>query len=328
LQRARDSKLWKATADGRRAHAFFQYLFFGQWAQLRAYANTKGVRIIGDAPIFVALDSADVWASPELFEMDTPGQPDFVAGVPPDYFSTTGQLWGNPLYDWSAHQSTGFSWWMERLKANFRLFDVVRLDHFRAFYDYWRIPATAKDARSGSWADGPRHAFFSAVGKQLEQPKLIAEDLGELHDDVFRFREQLGLPGMAILQFAFGGANDNAYLPHNLKENCVVYPGSHDNNTCRGWYEAASEDERDHVRRYFRINGDDIAWDLIRGAYASVANLAVVSMQDLMSLGEEGRMNTPGSEQGNWSWRMTRDGFEQQRHCADYLRQLAWLYRR
>lgn len=328
LDAAKKSKWWEVTADGRRAHAFFQYLFFGQWERLREYANEKGIEIIGDAPIFVALDSADVWASPELFEMKSPGKPAFVAGVPPDYFSAKGQLWGNPLYDWQRHIDTDFGWWRKRLEANFRLFDIVRLDHFRAFYDYWKIPAGSADATTGTWVDGPRHAFFQSVAKHLPESRLIAEDLGDLHDAVFEFRKEMNLPGMAILHFAFDGNGSNSYLPHNHQQQMAVYPGSHDNDTTRGWYDAASPDVQDQIRRYLRVSGDDISWDLVRACYGSVAKLAVVTMQDLMSLGEEGRMNVPGSEQGNWTWRMSRADFQQQRHCAAYLKELAWLYHR
>jgi 4-alpha-glucanotransferase len=328
IESARQSRYWDETAQAREAHAFFQYLFAGQWGELKAYANASGVEIIGDAPIFVALDSADVWAQPHLFEMSKPGQPDFVAGVPPDYFSKTGQLWGNPLYDWKAMQADDYAWWMDRLRANFRLFDVVRLDHFRGFYNYWRIPAGSRDARSGQWADGPQDAFFKQVARAVPEARLIAEDLGEIDDEVRAFRDRLGLPGMAILQFAFGGGADNLYLPHNLTEHSVLYPGTHDNNTSRGWYEEADEPTRDHVRRYLRISGEDLSWDFLRTAYASVSQLAIIPMQDLFALPASARMNTPGLEQGNWQWRMETDAFNRQCACAPYLRELAGLYGR
>ena len=328
LEGARQSAYWRETEQARKAHAFFQYLFFGQWHRVRQYANATGVEIIGDAPIFVALDSADVWAHPELFEMSTPARPDFVAGVPPDYFSKTGQLWGNPLYDWEAMAANGYAWWMDRLGGNFELFDVVRLDHFRGFYDYWRIPAGAEDARSGAWAKGPREEFFRTVKKQFPEARLIAEDLGEIDDKVRRFRENLGLPGMAILHFAFGGDADNLYLPHNLKENMAVYPGTHDNNTTVGWYNAADEKTRDHVRRYLRVSGHDIAWDLLRWAYQSTSNLAVIPAQDLLALDEGARMNAPGTGQGNWKWRLSGEEFDRMRDSAPYLKDLASLYGR
>lgn len=328
LDGARASGFWRETEHSREAHAFFQYLFFGQLQQVRKYAAAAGIETIGDAPIFVALDSADVWAHPQLFEMATPGKPDFVAGVPPDYFSATGQLWGNPLYDWEAMADDGFSWWIKRLKANFDLFDVVRLDHFRGFYDYWRIPAGSKDARSGEWANGPQDALFKQIAKTIPDAKLIAEDLGEIHDKVRGFRDRLGLPGMAILQFAFGGGSDNLYLPHNLQANSVVYPGTHDNNTTCGWYETSPSAAQDHVRRYMRVNGEQIAWDFTRWAYQSTSNLAIIAAQDLLSLGEEARMNEPGIDQGNWQWRMTGNQFNSLRQSAPYLHELAELYGR
>lgn len=326
--RARDSIYWKETAQARDAHAFFQYLFFGQWNLLKSYANEAGIEIIGDAPIFVALDSADVWASPEWFRMSVPGEPDAVAGVPPDYFSPEGQLWGNPLYDWKSLKADGYRWWINRLKANFNTFDVVRLDHFRGFYDFWEIPSGAKTARSGKWVDGPREDFFKAVASSLPEVRIIAEDLGDIDSHVRDFRDRLGLPGMAILQFAFGGDADNLYLPHNLTEASVLYPGTHDNNTSRGWYEAASPAERDHVRRYLRVNGDDIAWDLIRAACASVSRLAVIPMQDILALDGTCRMNTPGTEQGNWQWRMLPGQFEDHAALAAYLAELGALFGR
>jgi 4-alpha-glucanotransferase len=328
LASARKSKYWQETKQGRDSHAFFQYLFFGQWKLLRAYANAHGVELIGDAPIFVAHDSADAWAHPELFEMTSDGEPVNVAGVPPDYFSETGQLWGNPLYNWKVMEADGYQWWMDRMRSNFDLFDVVRLDHFRGFYDYWSIPAGSKDATTGKWKPGPQDALFKALKKQFPKGKIIAEDLGELHDKVHAFRKRLGMPRMAVLHFAFGGDSENIYLPHNFDSNCVVYPGTHDNDTSRGWYENASEKERDHVRRYLRVSGDDISWDLIRSAYQSPAGLAIFQMQDLLSLGTEARMNLPGTAQGNWQWRMTSDQFHSNRDCASYLKELGDLYGR
>lgn len=328
LHEARDSDYWDETAPGREAHAFFQYLFFGQWQQLKEEANASGIQIIGDIPIFVALDSADVWASPEWFEMSTPGEPDFVAGVPPDAFSDKGQLWGNPLYDWKALAKDGFRWWIDRLRINFSLFDGVRLDHFRGFHSYWRIPAGSTDARSGSWAKGPGKKFFKAVAEALPEARLIAEDLGDIDDEVRAFRSELGLPGMAILQFAFSGMPDNLYLPHHHEKLQVVYPGTHDNNTSRGWYEEASPDIKDQFRRYFRVPGNDAAWDFIRAGYASVCRLAVLPMQDLLDLPAHARMNVPGESQGNWQWRMTGEQFAAIAHSTDYLRELGFLYDR
>lgn len=328
---ARKSKLTPDIVKRAEAHAFFQFLFFGQWQQVRIKAAERGIEIIGDAPIFVARDSADVWASPHLFQIDQKsGQPLAVAGVPPDYFSADGQLWGNPLYDWPAHEADGYGWWLSRLKANFTLCDIVRIDHFRAFDTYWSIPATATTAKNGEWKQGPGLPFFEAIKRALPGARLIAEDLGELFQSVRDLRDATGLPGMTILQFAFGAEADNLYLPHNLCANSVVYPGTHDNNTTQGWYRSASEKERDYVRRYFRISGEEIGWDFIRAAYSSVSNLAVIPMQDLFSLGAEARFNTPGEAVGNWGWRYSDHTLGDFHHNggAAYLSDLGKLYGR
>jgi 4-alpha-glucanotransferase len=330
-EQAKKSPLAKSVAARAEAHAFFQYLFFGQWARVRAKAATFGIEIIGDAPIFVARDSADVWAAPQLFQIDAKtGEPLAVAGVPPDYFSADGQLWGNPLYAWEAHEADGYSWWISRLKANFALCDIVRIDHFRAFDTYWAIPASAKTARTGAWKKGPGLPLFSAVKAALPDARLIAEDLGDLFPSVHELRAATGLPGMTILQFAFAGDSDNLYLPHNLTTNSVVYPGTHDNDTTLGWYRSASEKERDHVRRYLRVGGEEIGWDFIRASYASVSHLAVIPMQDYFSLGSEGRFNTPGEPAGNWQWRYDEHRLRHLHHegGAAYLRDLALLYGR
>ena len=312
------------------AQAFFQYLFFGQWRAVRTKAKQRGIEIIGDAPIFVAGDGADVWAEPHLFQLDAnTGRPLAVAGVPPDYFSADGQLWGNPLYAWEAHQKDGYAWWLRRLRANLELCDVIRIDHFRGFDTYWSIPAGALNARTGRWCTGPGLDFFQKVHAALPGCRLIAEDLGELSPSVVELREATGLPGMTILQFAFGGGADNLYLPHNLKANSVVYPGTHDNDTTLGWYASAPEKARDHVRRYFRVDGRELGWDFVRAAYAAVSNLAVVPLQDLLSLGSEARFNVPGRPDGNWQWRFRAEqiaGLHQQ--SAGYLRDLGVLYGR
>lgn len=328
LEAARSASQWSNTAEARDALAFMQYLFFGQWHQLRAYAKRAGIRIIGDVPIFVALDSADVWAEPHLFEMQQAGQPDFVAGVPPDYFSETGQLWGNPLYDWKTMQQDNYAWWTRRLSAAMDLFDVVRLDHFRGFYDYWRIPAYAKDARQGAWAKGPAKKLFAAIKKALPECHLIAEDLGEINAGVRDLRDSLALPGMAILHFAFGGDADNLYLPHNLVANQVIYPGTHDNDTSVGWYATAGPATQDHIRRYLRVDGSDIAWDMIRMAWRSVSRLVIVQAQDLLALDGQRRMNTPGSQLGNWQFRLTDAEFANMRDASAYLTELNALYGR
>ena len=312
------------------AYEFIQYLFFGQWSQLRRRAAELEIQIIGDTPIFTALDSADVWASPHLFQLDPRTlRPTAVAGVPPDYFSADGQLWGNPLYDWAAHEADDFSWWHSRLRANFALCDVVRIDHFRGFEAYWSVAAGSATARTGQWITGPGLELFRSIQAALPGAKLIAEDLGLLSPEVISLREATGLPGMAVLQFAFGGGSDNLYLPHNLAANTVVYPGTHDNDTTRGWYENTDEKTRDHVRRYFRISGREISWDFVRIAYASVANLAVIPLQDLLGLGAEARFNTPGRCQGNWTWRYREDQLRSLRETSSgYLRELSALYGR
>ncbi len=306
LPAARKSKFWKKKSVRERASAFqfFQYLFFGQWAEVRDLARAADIQIIGDAPIFVAPDSADVWANPELFQVDSQtGKPTALAGVPPDYFSADGQLWGNPLYAWEKHTTNGFAWWIERIKANLELCDVLRIDHFRGFDTYWSIPAGQTTARRGEWLEGPGMAFFEAIKTALPDCRLIAEDLGDLAPSVIELREATGLPGMAILQFAFGGDATNLYLPHNLVANSVVYPGTHDNDTSLGWYRQSDAKTSDHVRRYLRISGENVGWDLIRAAYASVSALAIVSLQDFLSLGSEARLNTPGQAVDNWQWR-------------------------
>ena len=327
---ARQATLPASVHERAEAHSFFQYLFFGQWREVRNKAARLGIEIIGDAPIFVARDSADVWADPGLFQIDqTSGQPVFVAGVPPDYFSADGQLWGNPLYAWEEHAKDNYAWWIRRLKTNFEVCDVLRIDHFRGFDTYWSIPAIAKTAKTGSWQPGPGLAFFKAVKKALPDARLIAEDLGELMPSVIELREATGLPGMAILQFAFGGDATNAYLPHNQRANSVVYPGTHDNDTTLGWYAAADEKTRDHVRRYFRISGAEAGWDFIRASYASTANLAVIPLADLLSLGSEARFNTPGVAAGNWQWRYHPSQLAALRNnSAGYLYELGLLYGR
>jgi 4-alpha-glucanotransferase len=327
---ARKSRLREQVAERAEAYEFIQYLFFGQWREVRARTARVGLQIIGDAPIFTALDSADVWTSPHLFQLDRATlRPTAVAGVPPDYFSADGQLWGNPLYDWPAHAAENYAWWLARLRANFALCDIVRIDHFRGFEAYWSVPAGSATARTGQWIAGPGIDFFRAVQAALPEAKLIAEDLGLLTPETIALREATGLPGMAVLQFAFDGGSDNLYLPHNHRANCVVYPGTHDNDTTLGWYAATAENTRDHVRRYFRIGGQEIGWDFVRAAYASTANLAVVSLQDLMSLGSEARFNTPGKPQGNWTWRYRAEQLRALRErSAGYLAELAVLYGR
>jgi len=329
---AKISKLAHTESVALRAEAyrFAQYLFFGQWQRVRERAAERGIQIIGDVPIFVARDSADVWCAPELFKLDRKtGEPTQVAGVPPDYFSADGQLWGNPLYDWPVHEAQDYAWWLARLRANLALCDVVRIDHFRAFDTYWAIPAGAKNARGGAWQPGPGAAFFRAMKRALPDCRLIAEDLGELSDSVHALRRETGLPGMAILQFAFGSTADNFYLPHNLSPNTVLYPGTHDNDTTLGWYAAADAVTQHHVREYFRVDGHAVNWDFVRAGYSSVARLFVVPLQDLLGLGSAARFNTPGVAAGNWKWRYSAGQLAALTHqSAAYLHELGALYAR
>ena len=307
-------------------HIYSQYLFFQQWARLKGYAAEKGVRIIGDEPIFVAHDSADCWAHRELFYLEPDGQPSVVAGVPPDYFSATGQRWGNPLYRWDVMAADGYAWWIERLRAVLATVDVLRLDHFRGFAGYWAIPGDAPTAERGTWEPGPGAPFFAAVERALGRLPIIAEDLGVITPDVVKMRDRFGLPGMKILQFAFGGGADNNDLPHNYTPNYVVYTGTHDNNTTAGWYATASPHEKEHLRAYANSDGVDPAWDLIRLAYASVADTAVVPLQDLLGLGNEARMNLPARAGGNWQWRYTGGALTD--GLASRVAELARLYGR
>ena len=322
-----------ALAQARARHAraitfwqFCQWCFFRQWGRLREYARGRGIRIVGDTPIFVAYQSADVWVRPELFELDHDGRPRVVAGVPPDYFSATGQRWGNPLYRWDAHREEGYAWWTERVRRTFELVDIVRIDHFRGFADYWEIPAGEPTAVVGRWMPGPGAALFQAIEAALGALPIIAEDLGLITPDVDAMRRRFGLPGMRVLQFAFGGGNDNSYLPHNHDHNTVVYGGTHDNDTSIGWWARASEAERAHACDYLRTDGHDIAWDLIRAACASVADTAIHLLQDVLELDGDSRMNLPGKESGYWEWRFA---WEQVRpeHAAR-LKHLAALYGR
>jgi 4-alpha-glucanotransferase len=288
--------------------AFRQFLFFEQWGRLRERARRLGLQIMGDAPMYVAADSADVWAHPELFRLDADLNPSVVAGVPPDYFTDTGQLWGNPIYDWERHAADGYAWWISRLQALLELADLVRIDHFRAFVDYWEVPAGSPTAAAGRWAQGPGAAFFRQAEEALGGLPIVAEDLGELHPEVPALLEKTGLPGMKVLQFAYDGDPENPFLPEHHSEDCVVYTGTHDNDTTVGWYRSLRPEQRRLVRTALGSTGRGIAWDLIRVAWASPAFLAVAPMQDVLELGSEGRMNLPGSFGGNWSWRLAPEG--------------------
>jgi len=274
-------------------HRFGQFLFSRQWAAVKKYAASKGVRLIGDVPIFVSIDSADVWANPDLFQLDEERQPRVVAGVPPDYFSPTGQLWGNPHYDWARMKQTGYAWWVARLKHTLEQVDVVRLDHFRGFEAYWEVPAGEPTAENGRWVKAPGAELFKALKKALGGLPLIAEDLGLITPEVDALRKAFELPGMRVLQFAFSNP-DNQFLPHHYEHNTVVYTGTHDNDTTVGWYKTMSENERAFLKRYLPSVGSDIAWEMIRVAFSSVADYAIVPVQDLLCLGSEARMNFPG----------------------------------
>ena len=299
----------KATEIDR--HKFLQFVFFEQWLALKTYAHEHGIQIVGDAPIFVAYDSADVWANPDLFYLNDDGLPTVIAGVPPDYFSETGQRWGNPLYRWSVMAEDDYAWWQARLQAVLAQVDVVRLDHFRGFEAYWEIPAAEETAVVGEWIKGPGQDFFHVmqekVGRHLPSGNLpiIAEDLGVITPEVEKLRDTFDFPGMKILQFAFGGEKNSNFLPHNFVHNSVVYTGTHDNETTIGWYQNASPSEQDHVRRYLASDGHDIAWELIRLAFSSVANMAVIPLQDHMKRDNSARMNFPGKASGYWQWRFT-----------------------
>jgi len=291
--------------------AYLQFLFYRQWQSLKDYAAKKGVRIIGDIPIFIAYDSADVWVNKDLFSLDEEGLPIVVAGVPPDYFSKTGQLWGNPLYKWDVHKKNGYAWWLKRIQAVLKQVDIVRLDHFRGFEAYWEVPFGNETAVEGRWVKGPGEDFFRVVKNKLGELPIIAEDLGVITEGVTKMREAFHLPGMKILQFAFASDADDDFLPHNYDVNCVAYTGTHDNDTSRGWFDKALEREKDLCRRYFARSGQDISWSMIRSLWQSVAAWVVAPMQDFLNLGEWARMNYPGNPSGNWGWRMLPDAINQ-----------------
>jgi 4-alpha-glucanotransferase len=288
-------------------HKFTQWCFARQWRSLKKYANDRGVILIGDIPIFVAHHSADVWVQQGAFHLDKKGFPIVVAGVPPDYFSSKGQRWGNPIYRWKKIKEDKYKWWIERFRRTFELFDILRIDHFRGFESYWEIPAKEENAVKGRWIKGPSIDFFKTVQRKLGRLPIIAEDLGLITPEVHALREKLDFPGMKVLQFAFSGGPENNYLPHNFNQNCVVYTGTHDNDTTQGWYEKASDHERDFVRRYCRIDGKNVHWDMIKLSLQSTADMAIIPFQDVIGLGSESRMNFPGTREGNWEWRFTWD---------------------
>jgi 4-alpha-glucanotransferase len=309
-------------------HVFLQWAFWDQWSALRTRAVEKGIRIIGDLPIFVAEDSADVWANPEQFKLDEEGNPTVIAGVPPDLFSADGQRWGNPHYNWEQMRTDGFRWWIERVKATLKFVDIVRIDHFRGFAAAWEIPAAEETAIKGKWVKAPGRDLFLALRAEFGELPFIAEDLGVITPDVDELRLEFGMPGMNILQFAFGMELNPKYLPYNYVSNSIVYPGTHDNNTTVGYYwePERAEIERHNIRRYLRTDGHDIAWDFIWAAWSSVSDQAVATLQDVMSLGAEARMNFPSRASGNWHWRYSPQMLAG--HLAYRLADLTELYGR
>ncbi|MGD9562304.1 MAG: 4-alpha-glucanotransferase [Pyrinomonadaceae bacterium] len=329
---------WIGLSEDIRREKFYQFLFFQQWELLKNHANELGIQIIGDMPIFVALDSADVWCNQDKFKLNPDGSPRVVAGVPPDFFSKTGQLWGNPIYDWEAMRADGFGWWTARFASGLRQTDIIRADHFRGFCSSWEVPGADKTAENGSWVDVPGRELFSAVQARLGPLPVIAEDLGVITPDVDALRDEFDFPGMRILQFGFGGDAANLHLPHNYLSNCVAYTGTHDNDTTAGWWRSlprassagAKPDQersvRDHCLSYLNTEGSEINWDLIRGVWASVADTAIAPLQDVLGIGSSGRMNLPASADGNWSWRFSKGDLDEAK--TERLRGLTELYGR
>jgi 4-alpha-glucanotransferase len=324
--------------DEIQSRKYWQHQFFKQWSALKQYCHRQGVRVMGDIPIFVAHDSADVWAHPELFELDTQGNPTVVAGVPPDYFSANGQLWGNPLYRWNRLARTGYAWWIERFRATLAMVDIVRLDHFRGFEAYWEVPATETTAINGRWVKGPGAKFFQAIQEALGELPIVAENLGMITPEVERLREQFGFPGMMVLQFAFAtDLQASDFLPHNYPRTCVVYTGTHDNDTTVGWWTSAGVDdstrsqeevrkEREFALKYLASDGREINWAFIRSILASVADIAIIPLQDILGLGSEARMNLPARPDGNWRWRYVPEMLTDE--IRERLRTLTRIYGR
>lgn len=308
------------------AEKFFQFLFFCQWFEVKNYANKNGVSVIGDIPIFVALDSADVWCNQDKFKLNEDGTAEFVAGVPPDYFSETGQLWGNPIYDWEAMRRDNFGWWSARVAFALRMTDIVRLDHFIGFVRNWEVPGGDKTAENGEWLDVPGRDLFLALRASLGELPVIAEDLGAMTEEVAKLRDDLGFPGMLILENAFGGDARNQDLPHNHIRHCVAYAGTHDNDTAIGWYRSVPKNIRQHCRKYLHSNGREIHWDMIRAVMGSVADVAIFQMQDVLGLGSEARMNTPATTSGNWQWRLSPEALTDD--LSSRLGKLAEMYGR
>ncbi|MBW1818346.1 MAG: 4-alpha-glucanotransferase [Deltaproteobacteria bacterium] len=324
------SKAREELRDPVEKEIFYQYVFYDQWMSLKQYCNDRGILVIGDLPFYVDYDSADLWSHPELFKLDETKRPYVGAGVPPDYFSETGQLWGNPIYRWDVLKESGYAWWLARLRRNFELFDMVRIDHFRGLVAYWEVPSGEKSAINGKWEAGPAEDFLEAVFREFPGAPLIAEDLGYITPDVTAVMERFGLPGMKLLLFAFGpDLPTNPYAPHNLVKNCLVYTGTHDNNTAGGWFEKeASPEEKERLSRYAgrTLAPESAARELVRLAMMSVADTAIIPMQDILSLGAEARMNVPATPRGNWEWRLTEEQLTPE--VADELRRMTEIYGR
>jgi 4-alpha-glucanotransferase len=319
----------KKLTDDIQYQKYVQFIFFRQWKAVREYANGQGIQVIGDMPIFIAYDSSDLWSNKELFTVDDEGKLTFVAGVPPDYFSSTGQLWGNPLYKWDVMEKDDFLWWRKRFSSLLELVDIVRIDHFRGFEAYWKVPGDAKTAESGKWIKAPGEKLFNTLKKHLGDLPILAEDLGVITAPVEALRDQFGFPGMKVLQFAFGTGMERKFLPHNFVPTCVVYTGTHDNDTTRAYFEKEMEKEGNiykHAQMYLNYFGDNILSELIRAAYASVAAFVIIPMQDILNLGGEARMNFPSTTGGNWAWRFTRDQISE--NLAKHYLDLTELYER
>ena len=330
LKRREPNAIWNVRQelkDEVRFHCFVQYVFYKQWAALSSYAHKNGIAIIGDVPIYVPLDSVEVWSSPELFQLDEKLDPVAVAGCPPDAFSEDGQLWGNPLYRWDVHAKDGYSWWIRRLSAAGKLYDVVRLDHFRGFEAYWSVPYGDATAKGGKWIKGPDMDFVNAVKRQLPHMKLIAEDLGFLTQEVLDLRDASGFPGMKVLEFAFDSREPSEYLPHTYIQNTVCYTGTHDNMTMRQWFETAAAEAVEYATEYMNLSEQEgLVWGVIRTAFSSVSDLCIVQMQDYLDLGGEARMNFPGTTNANWTWRALAGSYGDT--LAEKIRALTCLYGR
>lgn len=308
-------------------YEFQQFIFLSQWLKLKAYANKKGIQIIGDIPIYVAFDSADTWAGPELFQLDDNCNPIGVAGCPPDAFSSTGQLWGNPLYKWEYHKNTAYEWWMRRIAYCYELYDVVRIDHFRGFDEYYFIPYGDPTAEFGHWEKGPGYDIFKVMKEKLGNKSVIAEDLGFLTPSVIKLVKKTGYPGMKILQFAFDSREESDYLPHNYNNNSVVYTGTHDNDTTVGWYNTFNRKDKSFAKRYLDIRTNkNVHWEFIRAALSSVANTAIIPVQDYLGLGSEARINTPSTVGNNWKWRLLKNQLSDE--LAEEIRVISKLYGR